>query len=306
MSALFSAVVAARNALYDRGAFRQKRLARPVISIGNLSVGGAGKTPFTILLAELLALRGLQPDILSRGYGRKSAGVLVVDPKGDPSHFGDEPLLMARRLNVPVIVGESRYAAGLEAERRFGSDVHLLDDGFQHRQLARDFDIVLLSPGDLAERLLPRGRLREPLSSLRRADAVVWPDAAGQPSLPVAKPVWRVQRRIELPAECPRRPFVFCALAVPERFLEDLRGAGVQLVGSRCFRDHHAYTKRDLSELSRAAERAGADGFLTTEKDAVKLSSHGELPKLGIVRLSLELKDPEQALECIFEKLHGK
>ncbi len=164
VSALFSAVVAARNTLYDRGVLKQQRLLRPVVSVGNISVGGAGKTPFVILLAGLLRQHGLRVDVLSRGYGRKTSGVLVVDAGGAPSQFGDEPLLIARRLpEVPVIVGESRYQAGLEAERRFQSDLHLLDDGFQHRGLARDFDIVLLSRRDLDDRLLPSGRLREPL-----------------------------------------------------------------------------------------------------------------------------------------------
>ena len=182
VSALFSAVVAARNALYDRGILQQRRLLRPVISIGNLSVGGAGKTPFVIMLAELLRQAGVRVDVLSRGYGRTSSGVLVVDAGGDARRFGDEPLLIARRLpDVPVIVGESRYQAGLEAERRFQTDVHLLDDAFQHRRLARDFDIVLLSRRDLQDRLLPSGLLREPLSSIARAGAVIWSEPGDVP-----------------------------------------------------------------------------------------------------------------------------
>ena len=184
---LFGTVVAARNALYDRGVLRQARLGRPVVSVGSLAVGGAGKTPFVIYLAELLRQDGFRVDILSRGYGRRSSGVQVVESiltpataaagsstpilstsptiAGDAARFGDEPVLMRQRLgNVPVIVGESRYQAGVEAEQRFKTDLHLLDDGFQHRELARDFDIVLLSPRDLEDRLLPLGRLREPLS----------------------------------------------------------------------------------------------------------------------------------------------
>src|SRR6478752_9039675 len=146
LSSIFGAGVRARNALYDRGLARSQRLSGPVVSIGNLSVGGSGKTPFVLLLGELLKARGLKFDILSRGYGRKTQGVLLVDPGGAPHDFGDEPVLMARRLNVPVVVGESRYAAGVFAENKFGSQLHLLDDGFQHRALARDFDIVLVTP----------------------------------------------------------------------------------------------------------------------------------------------------------------
>ena len=123
--------------------------------------------------------------------------MLVVDAGGSARRFGDEPLLIARRLpGVPVIVGESRYQAGLEAERRFQADVHLLDDVFQHRRLARDFDIVLLSRRDLQDRLLPSGRLREPLSSLARADAVVWSEPGDVPALPASIPVWRVRRQV--------------------------------------------------------------------------------------------------------------
>jgi tetraacyldisaccharide 4'-kinase len=305
MSALFSAVVAARNALYDHGVLRQQRLRRPVVSVGNISVGGAGKTPFVIMLAGLLRQRGLRVDVLSRGYGRKTSGVLVVDDGGTPTQFGDEPLLIARRLpDVPVIVGESRYQAGLEAERCFESDVHLLDDAFQHRGLARDFDIVLLSRRDLDDRLLPVGRLREPLSSLTRADAVVWSEPGDIPSLPVSIPLWRVRRQLELPPQSPLKPFVLCAIAGPQRFLCDLESAGVHVAGHHSFRDHHAYTEADIRGLCREAGRAGADGFLTTEKDAVKLDAlRAKLPNLAVARLSLELENAQQVLTTILDKV---
>src|SRR5947209_17236591 len=141
LSMLFVAGVAFRNVLYDRGVFKAHRLARPVISIGNISVGGSGKTPFVIALGELLKERGIRFNVLSRGYGRKTRGVLVVDPDGSTSDFGDEPRLIARKLAVPVIVGESRYQAGRVAEQKFQTQLHLLDAGFQHRSLARDFDV---------------------------------------------------------------------------------------------------------------------------------------------------------------------
>src|ERR1051325_8724560 len=170
LSLLFGAGVALRNTLYDRGIFKVRRLTRPVISIGNISVGGSGKTPFVITLGELLKQRGISFDVLSRGYGRSSTKIAVVAPLGFPQQFGDEPLLIARKLQVPVIVGADRYRAGLLAEEKFSSRLHLLDDGFQHRGLHRDFDIVLLPQEDLEGTLLPTGRLREPRSSLRRAD----------------------------------------------------------------------------------------------------------------------------------------
>src|SRR3989442_5889226 len=142
---IYGASAGARNVLYDRGVLHARKLRGPVVSVGNLSVGGAGKTPFVLLLGELLTARGLQLDILSRGFGRKTRGVALVDPAGSSRDFGDEPLLLARRLAVPVIVGEERYQAGVFAEKKFGPQLHLLDDGFQHRSLARDFDIVLIT-----------------------------------------------------------------------------------------------------------------------------------------------------------------
>ena len=197
LSAVYGGVVRARNALYDQGWLRPRALNGPVISVGNISTGGSGKTPFVILLGELLRARGIRFDVLSRGYGRTTRGVLPVDPGGLPRDFGDEPLLIARRLQAPVVVGEDRYEAGRFAESRFGAQIHLLDDGFQHRGLARDFDIVLVTPDDARDRLLPAGRLREPLRSLQRADAVVLTSGASAESFPLAgKTVWRVRRGI--------------------------------------------------------------------------------------------------------------
>ena len=197
LSAIYGGVVGARNALYDGRVLRSRGLQGSVISVGNLSTGGSGKTPFVILLGELLKARGITFDVLSRGYGRQTRGVLLVEPGGMPRDFGDEPLLIARRLHAPVIVGEDRYEAGRLAEARFGPQIHLLDDGFQHRGLARDFDIVLVTPDDARDHLLPGGRLREPLHSLQRADAVVLASGASPESFPLAgKTVWRVRRGI--------------------------------------------------------------------------------------------------------------
>src|ERR1700730_7748479 len=216
LASLFGLGVGARNALYDRGIARAQELRGPVVSIGNLSVGGSGKTPFVLLLGDLLKARGLKFDILSRGFGRKTKAVALFDPAGSPRDFGDEPLLMARRLAVPVIVGEQRYAAGVFAEQKFLPQLHLLDDGFQHRSLARDFDIVLVTPEDIRDRLLPAGRLREPLTALRRADAVVLTSGASPEVFPLDhKLIWRVRRGI-VPTNVPARPVVFCGIARPK------------------------------------------------------------------------------------------
>ncbi len=181
LTGLYGAATALRNTLYDRGVLSSRRLEQPVVSVGNLSVGGSGKTPFVIALGNLLKARGIRFDVLARGYRRKTRGVLVVESDGNAADFGDEPLLIARRLGVPVIVGESRYDAGRVAERKFQPQLHILDDGFQHRSLVRDFDIVLMPECDFDDRILPSGRLREPLSSLQRADAIVLSrDPSGQ------------------------------------------------------------------------------------------------------------------------------
>src|SRR5690242_13214590 len=216
LSTMFAAGVYTRNALYERGLLPVKKLQGPVISIGNLSLGGSGKTPFVLLLGELLQKRGIRFDVLSRGYGRQTRGVIEVEPGGPPRDFGDEPLLIARRLGVPVVLGEYRYEAGVFAEAKYGPQLHLLDDGFQHRSLARDFDIVLVTPDDVRDRLLPSGRLREPLSSLQRADAIVLTSGAAPDKFPTAgKLVWRVRRGIS-PPDIPPRPVVFCGIARPQ------------------------------------------------------------------------------------------
>jgi tetraacyldisaccharide 4'-kinase len=273
LSALFGGIVGSRNRLYDRGTFRANWLRGPVVSVGSISAGGAGKTPFLIMLGELLKERGVAFDVLSRGYGRKTTG-LMVDPDGSPQEFGDEPLLIAHKLGVSVIVGEERYEAGLFAEDKFGQQLHLLDDGFQHRQLGRDFDIVLVTPHDLQDSLLPVGRLREPLSSLSRASAVVFVDGAVSDRLPGVQGqyLWRVSRSIAPPkttAPC----FAFCGIARPQGFFAELRAAGINVVGTREFRDHHAYSAADVELLLRLRQEAGASEFVTTEKDAVNLSA---------------------------------
>jgi tetraacyldisaccharide 4'-kinase len=300
LSAMYGATVGARNTLYERRWLRSHSLLGPVISVGNLSTGGSGKTPFVILLGELLKARGIRFDVLSRGYGRKTRGVLLVDPAGLPQEFGDEPLLISRKLQVPVIVGEDRYAAGRFAEARFGPQFHLLDDGFQHRRLARDFDIVLVTPDDARDRLLPAGRLREPLQSLQRADAVALTGGASSESFPVAdETVWRVRRGI-VPQNVPPRPVVFCGIARPQNFLLQLRTAGIDPVAEAFFRDHHAYSEKDIRDLLQLARSSAAGGFVTTEKDAVNLAGYFDaLKPLAVVPVAMELADAANAVDTM-------
>ena len=300
LASTFGLGVSARNVLYDRRLLTTHRLRGSVISIGNLSVGGSGKTPLVILLGELLKSRNIKFDVLSRGYGRKTKGVALVDPAGSSAEFGDEPLLMARRLQVPVIVGELRYQAGQFAENRFGPQLHLLDDGFQHRALDRDFDIVLITPDDLRDRMLPAGRLREPLTSLTRADAIVLTSGASVDSIPVKdKLVWRVRRGI-LPRSVPDRPIAFCGIARPKNFLLQLRTAGIEPVAEAVYRDHHAYTERDIHDLLKLRQQSDANGFVTTEKDAINLGGYlSALEPVAVVPVKMELIDAANVVDTM-------
>jgi tetraacyldisaccharide 4'-kinase len=303
LATIYGGIVGARNALYDGGLLRSRTLQGAVVSVGNISAGGSGKTPFVILLGELLKGRGMKFDVLSRGYGRRSRGVLLVDPGGRPQEFGDEPLLIARKLRVPVIVGEDRFAAGRVAEARFGPQLHLLDDGFQHRGLTRDFDIVLVTPQDANDRMLPAGRLRESLRSLRRADAVVLASGAAADSFPLeGKTVWRARRGITLPSagSVPPRPLVFCGIARPQNFVLQLRAANVEPAAEAFYRDHHAYTEKDVQELIALRQKSEAGGFITTEKDAVNLGAYlSALEPLCVVPVRMELAGAANALDTM-------
>jgi tetraacyldisaccharide 4'-kinase len=258
-----------------------KRLAWPVISVGSLSAGGAGKTPFVIALAQLLKRDGFYVDVLSRGYGRVGTAVERVDPEGDAQRFGDEPLLIAREAGVPVFVGAQRFEAGRLAEQEGETGVHLLDDGFQHRLLARDADIALVSSDDLADWLLPAGNLRERKSALQRADVLAVPTGDDSVvgrlrAMGLEQPVWRFLREMVVP-KVERPVYAFCGIARPEQFFSGLERAGMTLVAKKAFRDHYQYQASDVQTLEQFADRMGAGGGLvTTAKDRVRMGSLGE------------------------------
>jgi tetraacyldisaccharide 4'-kinase len=304
LTPLYAAGLGAKNLAYARGWTEPKRLRWPVISVGNLSVGGAGKTPVVIRLAELLQQQGAHVDVLSRGYGRSSQATERVEPGGSAQRFGDEPLLIASSTGASVYVGASRYEAGQLAEREAAlrdgqTGAHLLDDGFQHRQLARELDIVVLHGSDFRAWLLPAGRLREPLEALRRAQVLVLrvEDRALEAELRrrhLQQPLWLVRREVEIPA-C-GRAVAFCGIARPEEFFRSLRAKGVELAASLPFRDHRAFTAADLEKLVRLQREQRADAFLTTEKDWVRLtpeqrSQLGEVARLETVRLTVRFED---------------
>ncbi len=311
-SMIFGAGVALRNRLYERGALQAQKLKQPVISIGNISVGGSGKTPFVIALGELLKQRGIAFDVLSRGYRRNSIEIAVVDPHGSPQRFGDEPLLIARKLDVPVVVGTDRYRAGLLAEEKFPSRLHLLDDGFQHRRLHRDFDIVLLPQSDLNDRLLPAGRLREPVSSLRRADAVVLFEPLDTPHLSLYLPS-RVPggfikaRRVITLDQTGGKAVIFCGIARPQQFFAAAKSLGQQIASELPFPDHHRYAQADVDRLLRLRDKVAADSFITTEKDLINLGPFAaQLQPLRAAELRIELEKPDQALALILETIEER
>lgn len=288
LSILYGGIARLRSWLYDQEWLKQERLRGTVISVGNISVGGTGKTPMVMWLAERFVADGKKVAILSRGY--RGAG-----------SRSDEIDLMRQRLRdkVEFGVGKNRAVEGRRLESQ-DIDIFLLDDGFQHRRLARDVDIVLLDSSRPQERcLLPAGRLREPLSSLRRADIVVFTrvEAGGGKSLSEmqkhgAVPVFTATthvlgfRRLGEDAALtglelmgPGPFFAFCGIGNPRAFFADLRRSGAFLAGTLNFRDHHRYTGSDAARLTQAARKSGATAFLTTEKDARNLSGVSfELP----------------------------
>jgi tetraacyldisaccharide 4'-kinase len=291
LSAVYGRVARLRRSWYRQRPHAVRRLERPVISVGNLVVGGSGKTPVVAAIARLLRDMGHRPSVLSRGYARKhkADGVVVVS-NGDGvlesvERAGDEPLMLAQALpGTPVLVSADRYLAGRLAETRFGCTVHILDDGFQHLQLARTIDVLLVSPGDLAERVLPSGRLREGLDAAGGADALLvsgTPDDVGRvaTALNVAT-AFRVESRFaslrplgegEAPVPAGARVVAVAGIARPERFFRALRDQGWNVVAELAFADHHWYTQRDLADINNAAQEARARIIVTTEKDAVRV-----------------------------------
>lgn len=318
---VYAAGVAWRAFTLRRGWPSIDRLQGPVISIGNLSAGGSGKTPLTIALARLLAAREVSVDVLSRGYGRLGSHPTRVDLTGIAEQFGDEPLLIAREAGVPVYVAPQRYLAGRLAETaarqnvsgqhafpgRDGSSAHLLDDGFQHRRLHRDVDILLLSPVDFHDSLLPAGNLREPLRAALRADVLAVPagDLAFEAQLRAfgwQGPLWRLRRHMEVPV-FRGSALAFCGIACPAQFFSGLKAAGVRVSQTIAFPDHHRYTAKDLRRLDAAARQSGSLALITTEKDKVRLGALDLGRPLLTAGLRTEIEDEQAALDWLVERI---
>jgi len=337
-SAAFRFGVALRQAGYKHGGFKIRRLARPVVSVGNLTVGGTGKTPLVACVAHILLRWGWKPSILTRGYGRSSkAEMIVVAPgggrRGDTKEIGDEPALLARTLpEVPLVICADRFRGGQAAEERFQVDAHILDDGFQHLSLARDVDVLALDATQTLSdwNLLPAGRQREPLSALRRAQLLVLTRTdSTDPRLleelalkvhPAAK-VFRSRTNlvgwtdalngeaISIDEICAQKVAAFCAIGNPQAFFADVRRWGFRLAAEDAFPDHHVYTGEEIQRLVAGARQNGAAALLTTQKDAVKFTRDW-MPQLPILACEIEAQilnaeDFERTLLTYLEKAHS-
>lgn len=318
----YAAAARIRRRFYARHPQRQRRLARPVLSIGNIAAGGRGKTPLVARVAALLRDAGERPSILSRGYGRENpdAGIVVVrDPDGiraDLARAGDEPLMLAKQLDgVAVLASANRYVAGRLAEHHFGCTVHILDDGFQHLALHRDVDVVLVAQDDVDRPLtFPRGRLREPIEALAAADAIVALDDADVRPLGLACRIFQARRRMEAPRivdaaadedAAQGAAVALAGIAHPERFFEGLRAMGWPVARELAYRDHHPYTRADVAHILDVARQQGAGVVVTTEKDVVRLLPFRPLGvRLAVAPLTVAIDEEAAFMEWLAGRLH--
>lgn len=318
---------------YRRGWLKSRQLSRPVVSVGNLSVGGSGKTPLVAWIVAALLRHGYKPAILTRGYGRRrGADVIVLGPRAGRTassrDVGDEPALLAQMApQVPILICADRYRAGRLAEERFGVDVHVLDDGFQHFALHRDLDLVAV---DVTQRLsdgalLPAGRLREPCSALKRSDLILLTRAEIQDAGPVEDQIRLINPRAKIfrsstalqglvevanhrlaaPEVYAGQPMcAFCGIGNPRAFFTDLGRWGFTVGAQVAFRDHHVYGVTDVERLQAVARNSGATALLTTEKDLMNLPRDRkfELPVLACA-IQLEISGAAAFEEGLLSKL---
>lgn len=332
---LYGVAIKARRALYRSGRFRTRELGAPVISVGNLTTGGTGKTPLVEWIANELAQKGLRVCILTRGYGRRRSGNRVIVSNGseilaNASQAGDEPLLLAERLQglAAVICDADRVSAASWAKENLKSDLFVLDDGFQHLRVARDLNILTIDATNPwgNRRLLPAGILRESPAEMARADCIVITraDDANQTDelqrnideLSVGRPTFRSHMTLrglrqvaghqspvgadEIQAS---RAVAFCGVGNPESFFSLVRRAGYQLCHTKTFRDHHIYSQADMDRVARESNKLGAQILLTTAKDEVKLRGLS----LGIpcyaVEIEIEIENEQKLIALINEAI---
>ena len=334
LSLLYRLVVDLRNWFYDKQIISSVKLACPVISVGNITVGGTGKTPCVIMLARILQAHGFRPAVLSRGYGGKSSQEVNIVSDGkiillNAATAGDEPLLIAQSLpEVPVITGARRIKTGKATIAQFGANVLICDDAFQHREIFRDVDIVLLdSEKPLGNgQLLPRGELRESSAGLSRAGCFIL--TRSEQTQPVNSVVGRIAQKSNIPIfrathqlrelvkgdESFHRPpsdlhgkkvCAFCGIAKPDFFKKMLLTARADILSFNPFPDHYSYNCYDLEELKSKYINLGADYLVTTQKDAMRLQRYPEFLKmLCILRMELEIiPSPESFEDFIVQRL---
>ncbi|MEI6089757.1 MAG: tetraacyldisaccharide 4'-kinase [bacterium] len=301
LSYIYSEVVKRRNKHFDKNPDKLVRLNTPVICVGNLNVGGTGKTPFVQMLTWLLLNNNVKPAIVGLGYKRKSKGTIIVcDGKKvlvDAQTAGDEMFLLAESLGVPVVVNEKKYKAAQIAEEMFKPDIIIVDDGFQHRKLYRDLDILLVDKDTILKPyLLPKGRLREPLSSVERADVIsyttdTYPSKEFSAlikhgSIEIAvdvfegKPMDLIHKRYFNPRQLgsiKKSVFAFSGIAKPKRFLSVLKHNRWNVVGYKHFGDHHSFSAMDIKSIVKLALEADCTTLITTEKDATKLAEFTDI-----------------------------
>lgn len=335
LSILYGAAVRIRVALYSSGLLKVRAIGCKVVSVGNITVGGTGKTPTVEFIARHLHERGVRVAILSRGYGRKGKGIGIVSDGQQlllgPEEAGDEPYMLARRLkNIPVFVGADRYEAGRYALQRFPLDVIILDDGFQHIRLKRDLDILLVDgeKGFGNAHLLPRGPLREPLSGMKRADIFLITKASSdtgriadsiidkQPEAAVFKSSYRPESIISLidgaktglDAISGRKVMALSAIANPSSFITLLSSLDCTLVSEVSFPDHYSYAAKDMEGVEEKAKAAGAEFIVTTEKDAVKIERFKDKMVMPIYYLEIGLNmngNEERFINAILAGIQG-
>ena len=338
MSWAYGAVVGARNWLYERDALAVKKLPAAVISVGNLTVGGSGKTPLVAHIARHFLSQGRPVTVLSRGYGRASSGathLVVSDGRSilaGVDEAGDEPMELAQQVpGLAVAVGANRYEVGMEVCHKRGPHVFILDDGFQHRRLARNLDIVCIDAEEPVEtlRMLPAGRLREPFANLDRAGALVWTRwREGSPSkslesrvlrsLSFDRPIFRSINSLSalhalrdpdkmLPPDSLRGQDVgiLAAIARPERLRQDVEVCGARVVWSCTKRDHHAWQPDEVRQLLEDAKSSGAKAVVTTGKDGVKMAAVGD-SAVPLYQATLETRVLEsEAFEVLLDTTAG-
>jgi tetraacyldisaccharide 4'-kinase len=334
---LYELGVRARAAFYKNGLLETRRLKAPVISVGNLTVGGAGKTPCVAFLARFLRDQGFEVAILSRGYKRESHGRVEVSNGREilcgPNESGDEPFLLAKSCpGARVVVDRDRYAAGKWLEERGRISVFVLDDGYQHLRLARDLNLLLVDASEPLDqaKMIPFGRLREPITAMRRADAVIvtrsdqpfdsraLENAVGKfarAGTPIFYARHIMTELISLdgaggvsPAGFARkRVAAVSGVARPDRFVAALERLGMEIALRRDFDDHHRYTREELSEIVERAREARAEAIITTEKDAANLPADfagSSAPPIFTARIEFACENEEALKDMALRVIH--